>query len=479
MSRIMQIYRRHYWSIWIDFIEAFKQLEYKGVPLPLLCVDIYRYLDENLIKLMSNASFESYLKNKIFNETDIQRAFDQFVVSFKKNPHPTHSQTSGKIVLENYVLRLPEEMILKYFNRDQVIYIKEGESCVNIHGIQSYGTEKYRTDNSQLVENYIEKLNEIFSSFNQHPIFGNVSFQKKLISDIPEMVDKLVTVNNFFEQVPVSCVVIGAYETFLIRSLIFVSQSRGIPSIWLEHGIIGDAHNYGWLPVLATKHAVYGQFEIDWYMERGVSKERLEITGNVSFDRIFTNKHMSKEEFNKKLGLHSETKKVLFATNADICKIKWGKMAEGLLQYPSLEIIIKSHQPGSENERTLYNEIRAKYKSIALIERWDFKIHDVLPNVDVVVIDLSTVGLEGMLFDKPVVCLIEPSRSSYNYEYYSIINEFVESDPLKAAQIIIQLFTDKNIQILNKKKRESFLSYAYPQKLSSDKLVKLINEITK
>ena len=477
MNNLMSIYRQHYWSIYADFIDMFTQLNYKGIPLPLLCVDISRYFNEDLISLMHQPSFKSCLQNKIFYETDIQSTFNQLLSSLQKNPTKKNTQADGKILLQEFVLRFPEEAVFEHFNFEQVIYLTEGGFYVNSYGFQTCRIENFTIDSSRLVKKYIKKARRIFSSYNQHPIFGNRTFQKKFISEIPEMVDKIIAVDNFFDQIPIACAVIGAYSTILSRALIFVSRSRGIPSIWLEHGIIGAVYSIDWFPVLANKHAVYGKYEMDWYMKRGVSKEMIEITGNPLFDHIFTKKHMPKEEFNKRLGLESNLQKVLFALHSDISLDKWKVLAERLMQSQLVDIILKVHPPGSENERTLYRELSVNYPAIKFIDYWDYQINDVLSNVDVVVIDLSTVGLQAMLFNKPVVCLIDQDKYGYNYEYYNAINDFVSSDPLKAAQIIIELLKNKNIQTLNKEKREKFLSYAYPEKISGDKFVKMIYEI--
>ena len=65
------------------------------------------------------------------------------------------------------------------------------------------------------------------------------------------------------------------------------------------------------------------------------------------------------------------------------------------------------------------------------------ELYDILPYVDAAVTQTSTVGLEAMLFQKPV--LIGKSAGTRRYPYYHSLGEFVFEDPQALAQELIRI----------------------------------------
>jgi CDP-glycerol glycerophosphotransferase (TagB/SpsB family) len=202
------------------------------------------------------------------------------------------------------------------------------------------------------------------------------------------------------------------------------------------------------------------------------------VTGHPRFDRIFTEKHMLKHVFDKRLGLDPQKKLVFIATNMYRDIESLNILINLLTKNPLINVIIKAHPSEIKNLGVKnYEILSAMNKSVTLVTSMD--LYDIIANIDIVVQEFSTVGLESMLFDKPVFCL----RKKHDYEtndryYYDPMSQYAHYDPEVLNKMIKGFIISKKMQINHNKKQKEFLSIAYPQRLSGQKLGDLIYKVT-
>jgi len=468
-----RIYLNHYWSLFLDFINAFQDLTYNDIPLPLLC-NFYQYIDDNLKEEMMKPGFKEYLCNKELTEDQIQPHFERFLNPIK-NPLKT-KPIPGKVLLNFDYLRFSPNNYSENFDPQKTVIFARWKK--NEHfGIPVHSIKDYIIDVTDLTQNFIEKANSIFSSYNSHPAFNNEYFRNKFFDNIPRMVEYLVAVHRYLEEVPISCIIVGTIEEIISRILIIVASAKGIPSICLQHGLLMGEEAY--LPAFSTKMAVYGEYEKEWYLRKGVSEDRVSIIGHPRFDNLFTQNHMSKAIFQKEYGLNEQKKWVLLATQPHN-DLFWSQLIELLVQDPLIEIIIKPHPWEIGKKRYWsYEKLSTKYETVKLILSRKINIYDILSSVDIVVASLSTIGLEAMLIKKPLI-IFKKGKYSENrdYDYYDKMGDYVQSDPLKLARLVTQLLQDEKLQRNSETNRKEFLSYAYPEQLSGKRLLQLIDNLT-
>ncbi|MCM3654514.1 CDP-glycerol glycerophosphotransferase family protein [Metabacillus litoralis] len=481
----MNIYFQHYWSLFIDFIEDFKEVEYKGIPLPLLST-FQIYIDDKLNYQMKDQSFSKILRNKIQNEYQIQPSFDYYLNSIgNKSKSCDLNKGLGKIVIhEGDLLRFPNEYLRNFEKKKTILLVstevrkkKIQNHLKNLRGITSVDLlSNYRSNVRELEKTLVTKAQSIFSKYNSHPVYSNINFSNKFIEDIPKMISLLAAYENYFDKVSISGVVVGNTSGMYSRILTIIARSKGIPSICTQHGIIGN--ELGYLPIFASIHAVFGHYEKKWYRKQGVEESCLEITGHPRFDCIYTNQRMPKKDFIKELGIDHKKKLVFVPTNMtrDIKAID--EFIKLLIKNPEITVIIKAHP--SEIIRLgvkAYERLSLVTNSVKLVKTID--LYDILVNVDLVVQELSTVGLEAMLFEKPVFFLHKQSYFETNDRYYyEGMSEFSHYNPAILKDMINDFFTNQQMQIKYKKIRKEFLDDAYPQLLSGQKIGDLIYKTT-
>ncbi|UFJ42522.1 hypothetical protein LOK74_08535 [Brevibacillus humidisoli] len=476
----MDMYRRHYWSLFLDFIDAFKSLNHKGIPLPLLShFNEYLAVSKEARNELMKPGLEQHIKAKLHSNEQIQHGFDSLMKTIKRDRGS--KRRSGKILLcMGGALRIPDQTLQQFFDPSQTVFVSSWK-IQNPHycGIPIHSLPDYGADVRDLTHQLATKAKAIFSACGDHPVFGNPLFQQKFLDEIPLMVEGVDAAYHYLNQVPAKCVIVGTTALMPERILTIIAASQGIPSICLQHGVVmGEP---GYMPVFASKMAVYGHYEREWYLDRGVSDDCIEITGHPRFDRIFTESFMSQSHLSEQLGLHPQKKSVLIITqdNDDF----WPQFVDLLVQHSWMEIIIKPHpQEIVMGRLPIYEAICEKHPSVKLLRPrfkaekvFDFEVglYDLLPNVDLIAVGSSTVGLEAMLFGKPVVFL----NSIGDYYNQQRLDPFVQRDPEKLIQIMKGLIDDVAVQNDADKKRKAFVEYAYPVKCSGKKLMELIDKL--
>lgn len=453
----------------IEFLEAFGSLIYRGLPLPLLS-NFYQYLDDSLKQEMMKEDFNRHLTIKTLDEKQIQPEIEKWLVPIRRplQKKPIQGKTLLnfdylRFSISNYSQLDPNHtLILSRWKKEQ------------LYNIPSICTLDYTRPCSDITNSFIQQAHTIFTSYPNHPAFNNPYFQKKFLTDIPLMIEKIDMVNLILEKNLISSVVVGTTEEMTSRILTLVASSKGIPSFCLQHGLIMGEEAF--LPVFATKQVVYGAYEKEWYLQKGVEENRIAIVGHPRFDDIFTMNHMSKSAFLEKMGFDAD-KKIIFIATQPFHTSFYVQLTELLVKNPELAIIIKPHPwEKSRNLVSEYINLSEVYPSVKYVTN-EVKIYDIIANSDTVVVANSTVGLEAMLLNKPVV-VYKSKSSNRDYPYYDALGGVVSDNAETVANIIHSILDHPPYAQTEILLRNQFSNRNYPQKISLSKLQQLIEKIT-
>lgn len=469
-----EIYLNNYWALFLDFINNFSEITYQGIPLPILA-NFYQYLDPEVKRSMIDLSFKKHLQTRISNDREIQPEFEQWLKPLKRTV--LSGFIKGRVLLNFDYLRFSSNNYTQYFSPHQTAifarFRKESYLGIPVHCIKDYKVEV-----TSEINNLVGSAKKIFSLFPSHPVFSNPHFINCFITQIPVMIETIASVKKYFNQEDCSCVVVGTTEDLNSRVLTLVAAGKGIPSICMQHGLLGGPEAF--VPVFTTKVACYGQFERDWYLNKGLPEDCIAIIGHPRYDDIFTQNHMSKEKFQNRYNLNSSKKIILLVTQPNYDSL-WNEFIEILVKNSDIQIIIKPH-PWETSRRTIntqnsmdsYEYFARKYPSIRLFNpKQGVSTFDLLSNIDFTVCNYSTMGLETMLFNKPLFIL-----SNKDIDYYHELKDFTRSNPADLSSLISSFIDNRNLQMLAKKKGEEFLAYAYPHKLAGPRLLDEINNLT-
>ncbi|WP_096199094.1 capsular polysaccharide export protein, LipB/KpsS family [Bacillus sp. FJAT-45350] len=476
-------YYRHYMSLFLEFIDDFKGLSYMGILLPLLS-KFELYINEDVRKKVIRPSYRRTLKRQIYRNEQIQQGFDHYINLMKSKP-PKSIKKGGKILLYPVALRFPEE-IMRKFNPSKTIILTPNQNGI-YYGIPIHSLTDYTNNKDHLVKSIMTRAEILFAYYQKHPIYSDAHFQRKFFEDIPNMIHSIKAINNYFNEKPISCVIVGATSIIESSILALLAASRGIPSICMQHGLLMCKQHSTFLPVLATKQAVYGQYEKDLYTQYGVSEENIEITGHPRFDKINSNPSITKEHFLDQLKIDKDKKSILITTQPSSDYLShptfesspyWNTYIDILAKDPNIEIIIKPH-PYEYQFNTLfyYKKYSQLYNSVKVVDQ-EIDLYSIFHHVDLISMAGSTTGLEGLIANKPVVCLSYNQKFWSNRDYYERLGDFNHLDSEAAAIFTKRILYNESMQQKMIESRKIFLNYAYPNKYAIDKLFDLINKLT-
>ncbi|WKB35795.1 CDP-glycerol glycerophosphotransferase family protein [Terrilactibacillus sp. S3-3] len=258
------------------------------------------------------------------------------------------------------------------------------------------------------------------------------------------------------------------------RALALTALQRGVTSICLQHGALMGEEAFFFFAVFCSIQAVFGRYEQDWYLNKGCNKERILITGHPRFDRIFQTSAAGRPSLYRRLRLSPSQKTILIATQPFSSSF-YPDLLKKLTAFPDLQMILKPHPwEIGKNQLTDYLHF-TKNPRFRLVKK-EIELYELLPNVDGVITLTSTVGLEAMLFGKPV--WIGDPAGERDYPYYRALGEQVICHPETLAENVQRMLSDPEGLTLAMEKGKRFIQDNYPQHQSAVKLLEVLKDKT-
>jgi len=466
----MTDYLLHYWNLFHDFAESFRDVVYRRIPLPLLA-NFYKYLPDPLKERMRDPDFYAGAAMAIRCREDIGPAFARLLAPAAREPH--RGQQGSLLVHVDYV-RLPASHYHELFARGETLLLGRG-GPPTLFGHPLLNIHDYAADVSTAVRLLSRRAGQAASAFRipDPPFAGEIV--ARFLDDLPRMADTLEAVCRLLRVHPVSCVLVGTTEDLLSRCLVLAAGAQGIPSICLQHGLIMGEEAY--MPVFATRMAVYGRTELDWYLKRGVERERIVVTGHPRHDLLRTRVPRTRGEVLRGERLDPGQRTVLVATQPSGGAARWHAFIRRLTVKYGMQVIVKPHplEIGRGNVRE-YAEAFREIPRTRVIDQ-HVELADYLASVDAVAVQSSTVGLEALVLGKPLFVLRDRRPDRY-YDYYDGLAPFVQDDPEKLASLLRAVIVDGKLAGVLRQSRRQFMRGAYPVVLSGPVLARLIGQWT-
>jgi len=232
------------------------------------------------------------------------------------------------------------------------------------------------------------------------------------------------TINYFLIKTNPKIVVVGYDVTPEGRLCVKICKKKGIKTVCIQHGSIAGEPLDG--EHIVDNYLLYGKKAKNYLTSIGNDPEKLLVFGAPYLDNIGVNEKL-KKELSTKLKLKSKKKTILIALSGpghcttylhfDLIVRSIVKIAKTRNEY---NFVFKLHR---KDRKENYIPILKEYDlEIPIIEAsnksFDYNIFEWLSIIDVLLTGSSTVALEAMLLEKPVVTI------DYLNEYLNI--DFIE-----------------------------------------------------
>jgi len=314
-----------------------------------------------------------------------------------------------------------DRMVPSFWNRDTYSTVKKSGSIIeNFSSLVDDNIKKMITDSQNLIN---EKLNFLSNSTELHEFFSlnkisfwnafKKTFLKLLQTKFTEFITEIEIIKKLFSKYKFSCVLVQA-EGGIDLVVIKLAKRQNIPIILLQHGLIPNnstrtfLEHYKFLrtcPVYQSKYLVWGNPVLKFNIENGAQRSKIEVLGAPFYDKIF----------NKKIPSYTELDNfILFATDFKAIQ-KVGRITvEMMKKYEMLinsvynavmkhnkKLVIRPHPQKDIGEKQIAEELDPKIKVVLG--------GSILPLIKssslVVVTDVSSVMVEAMILNKPVISL--------------------------------------------------------------------------
>jgi len=191
-------------------------------------------------------------------------------------------------------------------------------------------------------------------------------------------------------------------------------KQHGIPVLVIQHGAMSLTNvgmdGFHSMLVEGQRQAVWGDiYREAWGIKRGKPAESQVVVGNPKYDFVAQGYRTQKSDICRKLGLVPERGIIVVATEYDengSVTIEAGEQfitstLRALKSFPEKQIVVKLHPTLQKKYRKIVSAI-AEEENIKITITGAY-LWELLAVSDLVIISESTVGLDAMVLDKPVV----------------------------------------------------------------------------
>lgn len=197
---------------------------------------------------------------------------------------------------------------------------------------------------------------------------------------------------------------------FLQQIAAAVAKKHNIPTLACSASLeTGNARSY-MKHLHADKIAAMGEVIKNIYVESGVKPERIAVTGVAHFDRLFDRNKEQDEKVLTEQGIDLSQRTIVFGTEnlsiSETVEALTG-VIEAVLKTKDIQLVVKVH-PAEGIEP--YQAVAEQYHDPRIHVVKDIDLYALLSRCELVIVKFSTVALEAMMMDKPVVVINLPGQ---------------------------------------------------------------------
>lgn len=276
-----------------------------------------------------------------------------------------------------------------------------------------------------------------------------------------------------------------------MRTIATACKMFRTPTLVIQHGAMsGGGAGFGVMPIVADKQAVWGEQCREWHLTRGMRPESQVVTGSPKFDKLIANLNSWKDSrILRELGVDETRGFVLIATDwygaTDSCHYPEDHhkflvdTLSALKSLPSKQTVVKL-PPGESPEMISVVSTVARNLGMDSVVITRSHLWNLLSACDLVITMTSTVGLEAMFFEKPVITILDSRLERYNpYRHSGAVVELIDSNSLEISSAIRRCLTDENLRRELSVSRRRFLhEYAnFPDGRAGERIAETLLEM--
>lgn len=294
-------------------------------------------------------------------------------------------------------------------------------------------------------------------------------------------------VDRYIVKSRTDAIVVGQDFLGVQRLVVALGNTRGIPTMVLQHGGTLKLYPYFVSPISKIV-GTWGEKWADWFINLGVRRERIKITGEPYYDDFLENRdNFNRSSFLSRFRIPEGKKIILYAYQPDVTisalsfnmlneKVSY-KICKTVGNVEDYWMIFKL-RPGDSLDKGLKIVERSGAKNVVVISKTDNS--ELLKASDLIITRSSTMAFEGMLLGKPVISLNLYLKWSNEWKLFSKNSGVMEIDKEEdLLSTIERIFEESKLKESLDAGRKEFLKkyFYFPENSSSQKVVECIKTL--
>ena len=410
-------------------------------------------------------------------------------------------------------LRQASPLLIKLNKNKKNVIIRAGENLgrsLFSRYCNHYITFKYYSDRkiNSIINFYEKKLIDEWNKLRYDKKFNRNIFYKIQLFTILEPEFKYIILNRFKKLINYIEIMkkIAPYVNIVIthndiisfeKTIVKTANNLKIPTLTTIEGFLSNkkiTKGHPLLPFSARAMAMHSERQKHLIMKKyNIPEKRLIVTGYHVFDQYYNNKPLAKEYIYKRYKIPLNKDIVLYCaeryrkdryessilsahTEKQYLNI-YKELFRAIKKLPNLFLIIKKH-PSELIDPSIINNLAKKegFKDFKIVS--DMDIHNIINASKIIILRLSTMGLESMILNKFVIIMDTYFDTDDNVGYTKFNAALHAKKPGELEMILKKLINDKNLQKKLEKNMEKFVKNNYVNDGgSSTRLTNLINNM--
>ncbi len=201
------------------------------------------------------------------------------------------------------------------------------------------------------------------------------------------------------------------------RALAFAAHSKGIGSIYIQHGLTGETEYFSHVP--HRRILLWGQSILRAYQAAGISPERMRVVGSPIYESVANHRNAASDA--KPISEHPVGCRVLllgsrpggYYVNTAVFERILRATGEATFSIPGASLIVKLHP---SDHSGIAERVFGGNRNVTLVKKGELSFW--LRQCDVAIVTSSTTGMEACMFDIPLV-EFNPTGNEIPVEYYN------------------------------------------------------------
>lgn len=418
------------WWYTIKFLGFFNELLYDSIPLNILLLrDFQRYIIKNYSKIPKPDLSNYQLEN-------IQAECEQFLPS-----STPVSVGDGYILVRANLFSITEGIEDRKF-----IYLAHHKK--ELLKMKKYMDDKlfYYTHDLPKAAIPIEEEDQLYKKLERLlirkslPLFKKKSFIIWLKRKIANRIVLIKKVKHLFNTYPIKQVLYGSTINKHGALITTLAQTRQIPTINLQHGILGEL---GHLPVNADLNLVWGNPDLNFLVNYGADVDRIKIVGPFFLQSSINS---TRENIEKKPNQPRKKLNILVALQplGSNFNKKLIEKIERASQAVSENIFVRYKLHPDQTKYKMYEGYLIRNNSY-IIAHNKTPLYKLIFEADLVITPFSTVGLEALILNIPVIFY---GKKRKLYYLSGEVPQFYQTHSIK--ELFLKSLTDTNYLTLLK-----------------------------